>query len=146
MALELLFVAGTLHRGIAAGARESELHGSAEEVEALDVVDGFLCGVHRVEYHEGLALGFEVCLSYYVDDLAILGEQLRQGLSELRDLDRLLKVTAVHATDVSRRTDVSECNDTYVAFGGGLLAGADIMGIGNGRLGWDCGSFRLEVR
>lgn len=139
MALELLFVAGALHRGIAAGAGEGELHGSAEQLEALDVVDGFLGCVDGVEDDEGLALGLEVGLGYDVDDVAIFGEQLGQGLLELLDLDRLLEVAAVYATQVSRRTDVSECNDTYVAFGGGLLAGADMMGDG----GW--GGCRLGI-
>lgn len=98
MTLELLLVAEALDGSIAAGASKGELHGPAEEVEALDVVDGLLGGLDGVEDDEGLALGLEVGLGHDVDDLAILGEQLRQGLLELGDLDRLLQVAAVHAT------------------------------------------------
>ena len=132
MALKLLIVAEALHRSIAAGARERELHGPTEELEALDIVDGFLGGVDRVEDHKGLALRLEVRLGHNVDDLAIFGEELCQRLLELRDLDRLLEVAAIYANrcmleGVKNYTDVSECNDTYVAFGGALLAGADMM-------------------
>lgn len=95
----------------------------------MDVVNGLLGALNRVEDYERLALGLEIGLGHDVDDLAILGEEFRQGLGELWDLDRLLEVADIHARKLVKRTDVSECNDTYVAFGGGLAAGADMMGF-----------------
>lgn len=74
MALKLVVVAGTLHSSVAAGAGESELHGSVKKLEALDVVDGLLRALHGVEDDERLTLGLEVRLGYDVDDFTIFGE------------------------------------------------------------------------
>jgi hypothetical protein len=127
MALEFLVVSCALHGGVAAGAGERELHGAAEELEALDVIDSLLGALNRVKDYERLAFSLKIGLGHDVDNVAILGEEFRQGLGELWDLDRLLEVADIHARKLVKRTDVSECNDTYVAFGGGLAAGADMM-------------------
>ena len=121
MALELLIVTEALHRCITTSTRERELHGSAEELKALDVVDGFLGSVDGVEDHEGLAFRLEVRLSHDIDDLAILGEELHQRLLELRDLDRLLEISAVYANRYmleGTRTCRSAMTRTWRSVGG----------------------------
>lgn len=139
MALEFLVAAGALHRGVAAGARERELHGAVEQLEALDVVDGLLGAVGVGEDDEGLALGLEVGLGYDVDDLAILGEELLQGLGELGDLDRLLEVADVDArmVSVNGRTCRSAMTRTWRSVGGYLqLEEQTFWELGSGRLWW----------
>lgn len=100
-----------------------------------------------VEDDKGLAFGFQVGFGDDVDDLAVLGEELGEGLFELLDFDALFEVADVEAMGGQRglgeRMYVSGCNDTYVAFGG-LIAmiavcceGGLWFGFGSSRYGLD---------
>jgi hypothetical protein len=93
--VELVLVARLHHAGIAAGARQGNLHRLFEELEALNVVDGRLCRLGLVEDDKGLALGLEVGLGHDVNHVAILGEDGAQGLLERLGLDALLEITDV---------------------------------------------------
>lgn len=93
--LELVLVAGALHRGVAPGAGPSDLHGLVKELEAVGFVNGLLGRLGVLEDDESLAFGFQVRLGDDVDDVAILGEDnLQRGLERL-GLDALLEVAHI---------------------------------------------------
>lgn len=100
MGIKLVLIAGLHHGGIAAGASHRDLHRLVEELEALDVLDGSLGSLGRVENDKGLALGLEVCLGDDIDHVAILGKDGAQGLLEWLGLDALLQVTDVNPASV----------------------------------------------
>lgn len=95
MALELILPSRTLDRSIASGLRKRQLHRLIKELKSLHFLNRPLRALYGVEDDESLALGFQVCLCDYVDDLAILGEELGQGFFELVWLDALLKIADV---------------------------------------------------
>jgi hypothetical protein len=93
--VKLVLVARLHHGGIAAGARQGELHRLLEKLKALNLVDGCLCRLGLVEDDKGLALGLQVGLGHDVDHVAILGEDGAQGLLERLGLDALLQIPDV---------------------------------------------------
>lgn len=97
MTLKLVVASAPLDMRIAARLRKRQLHGLLEQIEALDLVDGSLRRLDRVEDDEGLPFGFQVRLGHDVDDLAVLAEELGQGFLELLRLDALFEVADIDA-------------------------------------------------
>lgn len=119
--LELLVVTSSFDGCVASCLREGQLHRLIKELESLDFVYGLLGGLNIVENNESLTLGFQVSFGDNIDDFTIFGKELAQSFLQLLDLDSLFEIAHVHPVSlVSSVTDVSLCNDTYVALGGGL--------------------------
>lgn len=97
MALKLLLAATPLHRRIAPGLRICQLHRLVEQLETLHLLDGRRRALDRVKHYEGLALCLEVGFGDNVNDGAVFGEQLGEGLDQLRGLDALFEVADVDA-------------------------------------------------
>ena len=129
MLLKLLLVTSSLDSRITSRLCERQLHWLVKKLESLNFVDGFLSGIDGVENNECLSLSFQVFLGYDIDNLAVLRENLTECLLQLLDLDALLEVADINPGKcVSSVTDVSVCNDTYVALGGGVrVAIADVV-------------------
>jgi len=68
------------------------MHLPVEDVEALQLIDRILRRVDRVVHDEGLAFRFEVLLGHDVNDVAILGEDLAEGVDQDGDLDVFIEV------------------------------------------------------
>jgi hypothetical protein len=66
----------------------------------VDVLDGSLGSLGRIENDEGLALGLEVRLGDDIDHVAILGEDGAQRLLEGLGLDALFQITDVNPVSV----------------------------------------------
>lgn len=107
MVLELLVVANGLDGGVAAGAREGDLHGLVEELEALDLLHGAQGGLGAVEDDEGLALSLQVRLGDDVDDVAILGEDGLKRCAQRLGLNALLEVAHVHTAHARKHASWS---------------------------------------
>ncbi len=72
--IELIFVARLHHGGVAAGARQGDLHRLVEEIEALDVGDGGGGRLGGIEDDKRLALGLEVRFGDDIYHVAIFGK------------------------------------------------------------------------
>ena len=97
MALELLIARSALHESITPSLRKRQLHRLAKKVETLHILDTLLRALHIIKHNERLAFRLQVCLGDYIDDLAIFGEQLFEGIDKLAGLDALFEVADVHA-------------------------------------------------
>lgn len=73
-----------------------QAHLLAEQVEALEIIDGVLRAVDIVVDDKGLALALEALFGDDVDDGAELVEEAVQGFDQGRDLDALVEVADVH--------------------------------------------------
>lgn len=110
MTLQLFIARRSLHKSITPRLRKRELHGLAKEVETLNILDTLLRALDVIEDDERLAFRFQVRLGDYIDDLAVLGEELCEGFDKLGGLDALFKVADVNAgVFVSAWTGETEC-------------------------------------
>ena len=130
MALKLVLPTRPLHTSIAPSLCKRQLHRLIKKLKALHLLDRLLRTLNRIKNNESLTLSLEICLCDYIDDLAIFGEEFGQSLLELVNLDALFEVagrkrygswvSTEQGGETNRNKEyVSECNDTYVAFGGG---------------------------
>lgn len=124
--LELVVVAECLDRSIAFCPRHRQAHWLLKEVKALQVPNGSLRGLGAVEDDERLALRPKVRLGDNIDDIAVLGENVSQGLPQRFGLDALFEVLHVYPKKSEggqpTASHTSGCNDAYVAMGGPVEA------------------------
>ena len=76
-----------------------------KELEAIDLLGGFVGGFGVLEDDEGLALGLEIRLGYDVKNIPILGEDCLQSLLERLWLDALLEIADVDAIQLGLATN-----------------------------------------
>lgn len=100
--LQGLLVLKLLHRRVAPGPRQRDLHRLVEEIKPVGLLDGAARRVGVVVDYERLALRLEVRLGHDVDDVSELGEDGVQGLLQGLGLDALLDVADI---DTVRRGD-----------------------------------------
>src|SRR6266536_1157841 len=131
MILELPLITVPLHGRITPRLRKLQSHRFLKQFEPLHFIDRLLRTFYAVEDNECLALGFEVGFCDYVDDFAVFGEEFCESFFELVDFDALFEVADVDSIgrEVSSANDVSECNDTYVALGGGEPPGGSVAAM-----------------
>lgn len=94
-----------LHSLVAVRLRERNLHGPAEQWEAVQLVDGVQAGLLAIEDDKGLALTFDTALGDNIDDLAILLEDCPKNLLQEVDLRALIEIV-----DLSKLACAAECN------------------------------------
>lgn len=90
MVLELFVVAGRLDGSIASGSGQRDLHWLLEQLEPLHLLNGLDRGLGAVEDDKCLSFGFQVRLCDDVNDVAILGEDGLERLSQRLGFDALL--------------------------------------------------------
>ena len=93
--IELFLVASALNSDIAASARQCEVHGFIEELEALKFLDRLESRVLGVEHDKSLTLGLQVLLCNDINDISILGEERLEHLLERLWFDALFEVAHV---------------------------------------------------
>lgn len=81
----------------------------AEKFESVDLVDGILCTLHRIEYDESLTSAPQATLCDNVQNVAILGEDLAQGLDQSGNLDALFEVSGLR----DRVSVAQQLRETY---------------------------------
>lgn len=94
--LKVLVVTLRLHGGIALRPRHGQAHRLLKQIKPLQVGNRTLRRLGVIEDDEGLALRAEVRLGDYVDDIAVLCEDVAQGLLEGLGLDALFEVLDVY--------------------------------------------------
>lgn len=102
MQLKVLLGAKPLHRGVAPRLGQGDLHGLAEQIEAVDFLCCLLRRLRGVEDDKCLAFRLQVGLGHNVDDIAKLGEELAESILQRVDLDALLEVPHVDAVTKKR--------------------------------------------
>jgi hypothetical protein len=75
----------------------------------LNFFDGFRSGLNILEYNKCLAFCFEIGLCDDVDDVAVLGEDLCEALTQIGNLYALFEVLNVDAMKESAMGTVSRC-------------------------------------
>lgn len=85
--------------GIRPGLGERQLHLLAEDLEALQFLDGLLRAALIVVDDEGLAFALQALLRDDVNDGAVFGEEVAEGGSQKGDLDTLVEVADVDSVE-----------------------------------------------
>jgi hypothetical protein len=121
--LKLLLTTLSLYRRITSRLRKCEFYLLPKQLKALYLINRLLRTLYTIEDNKCLSLCFKIRLCNDIDYGTIFLEELTERLLQLLDFDPFFEVARVDPRSVLASAKyVSECNDTYVALGGGFAA------------------------